>query len=166
MQPRRARRARLWHPQLSAGNERHFAEGLHAGSMPGRVWQLGRYSHRQGRGDAGLAEPGQERKAGERKDGGEAAPRKLEGLLRQAVWGVKRSWLGESPLLPCTGLARFPDSRCGGGRVLGGPGSPPRAETVCHAEEEPASVRAAHMGGSWQRGRAAHMALPDTFPKG
>ena len=86
MQPRRVRRARLRHPRLSAPNERHFAWGSHAGSVPGRVWQPGRYSRGQGRGGVGLAKPGQEREAGERKDAGEAAPQELEGLLHRAAW--------------------------------------------------------------------------------
>lgn len=90
MQPWRARRPGLRHPRLSTRNEQHFARGSRAGSVPGRVWQPGRHSRGQGRGDVGLAEPGQEREAGVRKDAGEGAPRELEGLLCQAAWEVKR----------------------------------------------------------------------------
>lgn len=42
----------------------------------------------------------------------------------------------------------------------------PWAGTSCCAEMEPASVRAAGVGGRRRRGRAVHMALPNALPKG
>lgn len=125
MQPRRVRRGGLQHPWLSACNERHFAWGWCAGSAPGRVWQRGEYSCGQDRGDVGLAKPGQEREPGEKKDAGEVPPpQELEGLLCWAAWRGEMVMAGRDPAAPCTGLAGFPNSRSGGGCVLGGPWQP------------------------------------------
>lgn len=51
-------------------------------------------------------------------------PQELEGLLCWAAWRGEMVMAGRDPAAPCTGLAGFPNSRSGGGCVLGGPWQP------------------------------------------
>jgi len=121
----------------------HTVSGiLHGAGVPGRGRQPGRSSRGQGRGDAGLAEPGGQGRMLERH-----CPRAGGALVAGCAGWVEWWWLGETPLLPCAGLVGFPDSRRGGGHVLGGPGSPPWAETVCRAEEHESSSSGGQAAG-------------------
>lgn len=69
--------------------------------------------------------------------------------------GGRQPWLGWIPPIPDLVVA-----------LCQGPCQPPWAEAGCCAEMEPASVRAARVGGRRHGGRAVHMALPDPIPQG